>query len=71
MFNPEPMMLAMDVFEKLSEDCYFTTIDLIRGYWQIGFAEEDICKTAFAVSNGTYEFVKMPYGMKNSLPMFV
>ena len=70
-FDPEPMTSAIDVFEKMSGDCYFTTINLTKGYWQIGVAEEDIYKTAFVIANGTYEFVKMPFGMKNSSTTFV
>ena len=70
-FDPKPMTSAMDVFEKMSGDCYFTTIDLTKGYWQIGVAEEDIYKTAFVLDNGTYKFVKMPFGMKNSSATFV
>ena len=65
------MTSAIDVFEKTSGDCYFTTIDLTKGYWQIGVAEEDIYKTAFEIDNGTYEFVKLPFGMKNSSATFV
>ena len=34
--------------------------------WQIPVAEKDIPKTAFVTPNGTYEFIKMPFGMVNS-----
>ena len=70
-FGPEPTTSATDVFEKMSENCYFMTIDLTKGYWQIGVAEEGIYKTAFVIDNGTYEFVKMPFGKKNSTATFV
>ena len=29
-------------------------------------AEEDVFKTAFVTPDGTYEFLRMPFGMKNS-----
>lgn len=45
---------------------FFTRIDLSKGYWQIPVAERDIPKTAFITPDGTYEFVKMPFGMVNS-----
>ena len=32
-FDPEPMPTAADVFEKLANDRYFTTIDFTKGYW--------------------------------------
>ena len=65
------MTSATDVFEKMLGDCYFTTIHLTKGYWQIGVPEEGIYKTAFVIDNGTYEFVKMQFGMKNSSATFV
>ena len=34
-------------------------------------AEEDIHKTAFVTGNGCYEFLRMPFGMKNSGAMLV
>ena len=40
-------------------------MDLSKRYWQISVAEEDIPKTAFVTPDGTYEFVKMPFGMMN------
>ena len=53
-------------FEKLNGDKYFTRIDLSKGYWQISIPEEDIPKTAFVTPDGSYEFLKMPFGMINS-----
>ena len=37
-----------------------------KGYWQISIPEEDIPKTAFVTPDGSYEFLKMPFGMINS-----
>ena len=36
------------------------------GYWQIPVAHEDIHKTAFVTGDGCYEFLRMPFGIKNS-----
>ena len=65
-FDPEPMPTAEHLFQKLNGDKYFTRIDLSKGYWQISIPEEDIPKTAFVTPDGSYEFVKMPFGMINS-----
>ena len=54
------------MFQKLSGDKLFTKIDLSKGYWQITIVEEDIPKTAFVTTDGSYEFLKMPFGMINS-----
>ena len=64
--DPEPMPTAEHLFQKLSGDKFFTKIDLSKGYWQITIPEEDILKTAFVTPDGSYEFLKMPFGMINS-----
>ena len=60
------MPTAEHLFQKLSGDKFFTKIDLSKGYWQITIPEEDIPKTAFVTPDGSYEFLKMPFGMINS-----
>ena len=64
--DPEPMVPAVDVFEKIGADVYFSKIDLSKGYWQIPVAEEDIPKTGFITPDGVFEFLRMPFGMMNS-----
>ena len=65
-FDPEPMPTAEHLFQKLNGDKYFTRIDLSKGYWQISIPEDDIPKAAFVTPDGSYEFLKMPFGMINS-----
>ena len=62
LFDPEPMLTAEHLFQKLNGDKYFTNIDLSKGYWQISIPEEDIPKTAFVTPDRSYEFLKMPFG---------
>ena len=62
----EPMITAEDLFQRLGKSKYYSKIDLSKGYWQIPVAEEDIEKTAFITPDGTYDFLRMPFGMKNS-----
>ena len=65
-FDPEPMPTAEHLLQQLNGDKYFTRIDLSKGYWQISIPEEDIAKTAFLTPDGSYKFLKMPFGMINS-----
>ena len=64
--DPEPMTNVTDLFSSLSEDKYFTKIDLSKGYWQVPVAKQDTSKTAFITPDGTFEFLRMPFGMVNS-----
>ena len=52
MFDPEPMPAAVDLFQKLNEDKFFSKVDLSKGYWQVTIPEVDIPKTAFATPDG-------------------
>ena len=56
---------------KLNGDNYFSKFNLSKGYWQVTIPEEDIQKTAFVTPDGSYEFLKMPFGMVNSAATFM
>ena len=60
------MPTAEHLFQKLIGDKFFTKIDVSKGYWQVTIPEEDILKTASVTPDGSYEFLKMPFGMINS-----
>ena len=42
--------------DTLAGSYWFSTLDLLSGYWQVEIAEEDRCKTAFCTTEGLYEF---------------
>ncbi len=49
---------------------FFSTLDLISGYWQIEIDEKDRPKTAFLTEDGHYEYNRMPFGVTNAPSTF-
>lgn len=65
-----PIPEINEVLSQLGGNQYFTVIDLKSGFHQIPLKEEDIEKTAFSVTNGKYEFTRLPFGLKNAPAIF-
>lgn len=65
-----PIPRMEDLFSKLGNSQYFSTIDLAKGFHQIPILPEDRHKTAFSTSTGHYEFNRMPFGLKNAPESF-
>jgi cleavage and polyadenylation specificity factor subunit 1 len=61
-----PIPLIQDYSANLMKVRIFSKINLVRGYHQIPISEADIRKTAVITPFGLYEFLRMPFGLKNS-----
>ena len=58
--------LIADLTAPLHGRKFFGKVDLIKGYHQIPVADDDIAKTAITTPFGTFEFLRMPFGLKNA-----
>ena len=58
--------LIPDLTARLHGRRVFGKVDLVKGYHQIPVAEQDVPKTAITTPFGTFEYLRMPFGLKNA-----
>lgn len=51
---------------RLGKAQYFSTFDLANRFHQVSVKQEDKTKTAFSTLYGHYEYIRMPFGLKNA-----
>ena len=65
-----PLPRVDDTLDTLSGSKWFSTLDLLSGYWQVEVDPEDREKTAFCTHEGLFEFRVMPFGLCNAPATF-
>ena len=65
-----PLPRVDDALDALACCKWFTTLDLLSGYWQVEVDPKDREKTAFTTYDGLFEFLKMPFGLCNAPATF-
>ena len=62
-----PMPLTKsDILDTMGGANIFSTLDCQQGYWQVEVAPGDRHKTAFRCHLGHFQFLRTPFGMRNS-----
>ena len=65
-----PLPRIDDTLDMLAGKRWFSTLDLVSGYWQVSLSPEVRCKTAFATHSGLFQFKVMPFGLCNAPATF-
>ena len=65
-----PLPRIDDTIDALHGAKYFTTLDLLSGFYQVEIDEPSRAKTAFITPQGLYEFNRLPMGLANSPSVF-
>uniref|UniRef100_A0A5S6Q2I3 RNA-directed DNA polymerase n=2 Tax=Trichuris muris TaxID=70415 RepID=A0A5S6Q2I3_TRIMR len=65
-----PIPRIDETLEALAGARYFSTIDLLSGYWQVELTEAAKEKTAFITHDGLFQFNVMPFGLTGAPATF-
>jgi len=65
-----PIPLMQDIVTSLGKAQYFSSLDLLSGYWQMTVAKDSRPMTAFSTHSGHYEFKRLPFGVRNGPACF-
>lgn len=66
-----PLPQINSTLDKLRDSKYFSTIDLISGYWQVPLSRDSYEITAFTVpGRGLFHFRVMPFGLHSASATF-
>ena len=66
-----PIPDLQSIFQSVSKSKIITVCDMKAGYWQLPCNDNDVWLTAFVCDDGIFEFLRCPFGMKNSGASFV
>ena len=58
-----PLPRIDSTLDTLPGSQWFSTLDLLSGYWQVEVEEADCEKTAFCTTEGLFQFKVMPFGL--------
>ena len=64
--KPFPLPNLFHSLQSLHGSTRFSQLDLNLGYYQIPLNEQSVLYSAFTLCGRTYEYLRMPYGLKNA-----
>ena len=68
--DPFPTPFTDEVLDNVGGQEVYSFTDGFSGYHQILIAPEDRHKTTFATKMGSFQYIVMPFGLKNASAMF-
>ena len=68
--DPYYMATLEEILERVGSSRCISKLDLSKGFYQIEVGKESVPKTAFITPFGKYQFLRMPFGLRNAPSIF-
>ena len=65
--NQGPIPLLQDMISGVKGKPYMASLDLTKAYWQLPMNTEDAEKTTFICEEGTFMFLRVPFGLAGAV----
>ena len=64
--DKHPMPHIRSVIDRTRGSRFFTSLDIAWGYWHVALDPQSVSCTAFSTEDGHFEWLVMPFGLKNA-----
>ena len=65
-----PIPRVEDCIDRIGSSKYVTKFDLLKGFWQVPLTDRAKEISAFVTPDGLFQYIVMPFGMKNAHATF-
>ena len=69
-FDAFPLPNMDDCLSSLGESCYFSSLDMASGYWQVAMDPESAAKAAITTHRGLFQPTVLPFGVQGGVAHF-
>ncbi|KAL0151201.1 hypothetical protein M9458_053392 [Cirrhinus mrigala] len=69
-FNGYPMPRVDELLDRLGRARFISTLDLMKGYWQVPLSNDAKPKTAFSTPSGHWQYRTLPFGLHGAPATF-
>ena len=60
-----PMPLISELLQDIDKAMWYCSLDMASGFWVVEMTERARAISAFITSSGLFEWLRMPFGLKN------